>query len=83
MIIGLLVTVVFICVYILSFFGAKEFFRLAHSKGGKWYGVKPDRSDVFMTVCPIFNSIWAIDYLSKNYLEYKQPRDCSKFFKIQ
>jgi len=49
----------------------------AFGDGGIWNFITPSGDDLFMVVCPIFNTIWAIDYFSKSWSRDKMSKSRS------
>lgn len=41
--------------YIIPFYLGYKYTQVAHSKGGRWEPLDPDRDDLFFTITPIFN----------------------------
>lgn len=75
--------IIIVLVYILSCVATYNYVQAIYSKGGRKYEQKPDRTDIFVTFCPVVNSIttvlgWVVfsPYVEKEV-------DTSKFFNIK
>jgi hypothetical protein len=79
--------IVLLIIYAVSVYGSYKYMQIAHSKNGIWGRLEPDFSCLFMTVMPIFNSVFSILYLFGDCYRYKpnaerKSVDLSKFYKV-
>ncbi len=75
---------ILIIIYILSFLRMYFWNRNAHSKGGIFEGLKPDKDDLFFTVVPFVNTcISIIATMDSATGKESKPIDLSKFFNIK
>ena len=77
------IIIIIILVYIFSCVATYNFVQAIYSKGGRKYGQKPNKTEIFVTLCPVINSVitvlgWVV------YSPYvKKETDASKFFNIK
>jgi len=77
---------IIIMIYIISVYGSYKFSQASYSKNGQWYSINPDLLDLFMTIIPIFNTVFSVMYLlgfcyEIGYTKRKEI-DLSKFYKV-
>jgi len=74
-----IVIILIVLVYLISTFGMYKYFQKLYSKNGIYEGIEPHGMDLFLTFCPVYNTIlnflWIASYPVK--LDYK------KFFRIK
>lgn len=78
---GILIILVVILVYAISVYASYKFIQASHSKDGRWSNLKPDGSDLFVTITPILNTFFFI--IAWVFMGAKKEKDLSKFFKTK
>ena len=87
----MIVLLLFIIVYILSFIGAYKYIQTSYSSNGQWKHINPEGDDFFMIIMPISNTMLTIGYFlgecnnENNCIIYKNIKNTelwNKFFKI-
>ena len=75
---GILVAIV---VYIVSVISGWFYVKLAHSKNGVWKNVNTDSKDVFVTFCPIINTLFIVGWVIE--FPIKSEFNFNKFFNVR
>lgn len=80
--------IIAIVVYLVSTFLMWKYYSIAYSENGVWQGIKPDVSDIFITFCPVMNTLaslmtWSTEFPRKKSKKEKKPRDLKKFFAVK
>jgi hypothetical protein len=75
--------IIIVLVYLLSCIATYKFIQAIYSEGGRKYGQKPNNSDIFVTFCPVVNSVLTVVgwVFFSPYVE--KEADTSKFFNIK
>jgi hypothetical protein len=55
-----MIILILTAVYMLSVLSVWNYIRIAHSNGGVWSYTSPELPDLFLTITPIMNTIFAI-----------------------
>lgn len=71
-----------ILIYTLSAFGMWKFLQIAYSTGGRWSNIEPTSADVFVTFCPVLNTVGCFWFMFSG-ARRKDPTHYNKFFKIK
>ena len=76
---------IIIAVYALSAIGIWWWIHLSHGPNGIWKRAKLDQSDIFMTLCPVLNTIANVMWFSDWPLRKPEgsPSFAKKFFRIK
>jgi hypothetical protein len=75
--------IVAIIVYLLSTYKVYKFIQIAHSIGGRWHGLNTGLYDLFMTVMPGLNTMFAIITFFTRVKEYEEQFTANKLFNIK
>lgn len=79
-----MIYVILILVYVASAIMQWRYVHFAHSKGGIWENVIPQKIDVFTVLCPLINTILALDgWLTRYPIKKTCPFDYLKFFNVK
>ena len=77
---------IMIVVYGISAFMVYKYMQIAHSKGGIWSSSETGGGELFITFCPILNTLfmisWLVNWPFRN-KRYSPFSNCNKFFKIK
>lgn len=77
--------IIFIVVYIISFFLYRKWVNIAYGKNGSLRGLTITNSELFLTICPVINTVacimWIVYPPSKD-TKWKKIRFLKKFFNI-
>ena len=83
----IIIKIVLIAVYLLSFYMARRYHQKAYGKGGIWESVKPNLGDFILTILPLFNTVtFIVFYACGDPIEEKNREGRSwikKFFNIK
>lgn len=77
-----MITTVLLTIYVLSAIGKWNYFRLIHSKGGKWEGRSSDMPCLFITLAPVLNTFFNIAWIFKYPVKGKDF-NLDRFFNIK
>lgn len=80
----LLIIILILILWIIPGYMAWLYFHKAYSKNGMWYGLKPERSDIYVVIIPICNIIWCISWIVNYPIKSNNDsKSICKFFKIK
>lgn len=72
--------IILAAIYAISFYATFKYIQIAFSKGGVWSHISTDRTDLFFTIMPFFNTMFLLLWV----LEYpKGNNNLNNFFKVK
>lgn len=77
-----MIWIILIAVYLVSAYLTWLWIHIAQSKGGSYEGINTSFKDLFVTICPVVNTMFSlIGWLF--YFPYSLKSNYNKFFKIK